>query len=236
MKPFAIDLFQTVKGRTVNIRSENHGSEHVICMDWGVTIEVPNDWLDKLDPALKPMFYKAVPAGDEESAQAALEGVESVSAMPLLRTTNVKFPMALTHEFVGYQLTVDHGLGGKSDLVLREVKVNKFAIDCKEGGTVLVSFRIQAQRVSETERGCLSSFIKGAETKIALKAPQERQEPIDGTKGHPGATVHPMKGRKVSGAPDETVPDAADILAANETAGLNKTGAKPPRKGDPTAE
>ena len=93
---FEIANFLPVKGRTINVRGENHGNEHDICVDWGVGIEVPNTWLDNLDKALLPMFYKPVEKEEDESTQAALEGVEVVSAMPLLRSTNFKFPLELS--------------------------------------------------------------------------------------------------------------------------------------------
>ena len=146
---------------------------------------------------------------------------------------------------MGYQLTVDRGLGGKSNLVLLEVKVNKFKLTCKEGGTVEVQFRIQAQRVSEEMRGQLSSYIKGAATALALKPPSVKQEVIDGTKGHPGAAAgtsgprkdwpFPASGKKDgAGKPEPTGHEAGDTLAENEAKGLNKPGSavpKPPKKG-----
>ncbi|MBT9492867.1 MAG: hypothetical protein IV107_11090, partial [Paucibacter sp.] len=228
---FAIDKFIPVKGRSFNVRCENHGSEHVICTDWGITMDVPNDWLDNLDKALKPMFYRA---GDPEmelagEEQEQLESMEVVSSMPYLRSTNVKFPLELTLEFAGYQLTVDRGLGGKSNLVLLEVKVNKFKISCKEGGTVEVSYRIQAQRVSEEVRGLLSSYIKGAPTALALKPPEMKQEAIDGTKGHPGLAA--LNETKAAAAPKaaKTGDEAGEAFAAAVADGKT-TPAAPAKK------
>lgn len=214
---FAIDNFMPVKGRTFNVRGENHGTEHVICVDWSVLMDVPNDWLDNLDKSLKAMFYK--PGSEDEVAaakQGELEGVEVVSAMPFLRSTNIKFPFELDLDYSGYQLTVDRGLGGKSNLVLHEVKVNKIKLSCKEGGTVEVQLRLQAQRVSEEVRGLLSSYIKGAPTAIALKPPQERQQAIDGTKGHPGAET------AAKGKQERTGHEAGDAFAQAAAAGNTK--------------
>lgn len=232
---FELKNFSPVKGKTINIRSENHGSDHVIAVDWAVSMEVPNTFLNKLDSALLPMFYKpAEQEGDAAAAQPQLEGVEEVSSLPLLRSTNVKFPLALNFEFVGYQVTVDRGLGGKSNLVMLEAKVNKFTVDCKEGGTAVVSFRIQATGLNEETRGQLSSYIKGATTAIALKPPEMKQEPIDGTQGHPGAKVpqegsgepgnawpFPKDQKKAKAAP-ATGNEAGDAFAAAEADGKNK--------------
>lgn len=213
---FELRTFTPVKGKTINIRSENHGSEHVPAVDWAVAMEVPNTALALLGPELLDQHYMAVENADEEGQQGRLDGVEAVSPKPLLRSHNLKYPVGLNHDLAGYQLTVDRGLGGKSNLVLLECKVNKVTIDCKEGGTVVIAFRIQATHVNEEVRGQLSSYIKGATTSIALKPPEMKQDPIDGTgaefaKDHPGAAAAPA---------------AAPAAAAKPAKPANKTKAK----------
>jgi hypothetical protein len=45
-------------------------------------------------------------------------------------------------EGTGYKVTVDYGLGGESDIVLHDCKVDKFVFDPQNGGTVITGFRI----------------------------------------------------------------------------------------------
>lgn len=222
---FEIASFLPVKGKSFNVRKENHGDALVPCVDWRVVAEVSNEWLQTLDKVLKPQFYRPLEDSDDAAKTPHFEDFDL--PMPVLRNAHLKYPVPLAYDFAGYELTVDRGLGGKSNIVLRECKLNAFTLDCKEGGTSILSFRIQAQDVSEEARGMLSSYIKGAATAIMLKPPQEKQAAIDGTTGHPG--VARAKGNDDE-APAPTGHEAGDTFAANEAAGKNKPGKAPPVK------
>jgi hypothetical protein len=60
--------------------------------------------------------------------------------------TQPRFPKmgAIKWDFegTGYKVTVDYGLGGESDIVLHDCKVDKFVFDPQNGGTVITGFRI----------------------------------------------------------------------------------------------
>ncbi len=222
---FEIANFLPVKGKSFNVRKENHGDALVPCVDWRVVAEVSNEWLRTLDKVLKPQFYRSLEETDDAAKTPQLENFDL--AMPMLRNPSLKYPVPLAYEFAGYELTVDRGLGGKSNIVLRECKVNNFSLDCKEGGTAILSFRIQAQDVSEEARGMLSSYIKGAPTALSLKPPTVKQEVIDGTKGHPGLAKPEPKATPAPKA-KPTGNEAGDMFAAAEAAGKNKPAAKLP--------
>lgn len=120
----------------VNPRAEKHGEETKMAADLKLEMNVSNDLLAEFAPTLKWSFYHKA-----ESAQAEL--VEDKTHMPNLRYPLIgKVPFAL--EIIGATVTVHHGLGGKSDLILGECKVNNFSFDMQEGGTVAIGCRVQA--------------------------------------------------------------------------------------------
>ncbi len=229
-----IDKFTQTLLQSLNIRTENHGDGLARAIDMKCVMDLPNTWLDQLDPDLLDMLFKPV---EEEEPQAKLEGVATV-LKPLLRSHRIKYPLALELDYSGYQLTVDRGLGGTSNLVLQEVSLNKVFINCKEGGTVELIFRLQVSNVGDDVIGRLSSYIK-ANMFIALKPPEMKQAAIDGTTGHPGAKAavigidaskdKPAGKDKKAAAPAPTGHEAGDTLAANEAAGKNKPASEVPK-------
>lgn len=174
---FSLDQMTAVKIMNVNVRSELHGDDHVPAADISVRLTTSNLILSEFDGALRSMLYKPV---DVEPQQGQLEGVEPVSDLPLLRTTVLEQPLRLGNEFVGYSLTIDRGLGGGSNIVVGDVAINKLRADCKEGGSVDLTFRLQASALSADVIGKLATLI-GCETRIMLTPPVERQAAIDGT-------------------------------------------------------
>ncbi len=176
---FAIEQMAKVTVTNVKVRSETHGDEHVPAVDISVKLSTSNLILSEFDAALRGMLYQK-PAKGAEAPQATLEGVEAITDLPMLRSTMIKMPLALKHEFVGYTLTVDYGLGGSANIVVGECEVNKFGVDCKEGGTVDLAMRIQAAKLTGDVIGKLATLI-GCETSITLTPPEEKQAPIDGT-------------------------------------------------------
>ena len=60
---------------------------------------------------------------------------------------------------MGYTATVDYSLGGNSNIVLNECKVDHFKILAQNGGSVTITFRIIAHPESE-DVGKLCEFIQ----------------------------------------------------------------------------
>ena len=131
-----------------------------------------NSILDQLDPQLlEALYFCAAPAEDD---QVPLDGVEPITHLP-----NLRFPKlgdTLTWQFTGagYEFTLDFGLGGDSNLVIGGCQVNNIRISPKEGGTVELSFRVQASDVDEHILGKLSVLVQ-QEVEIYLLAPTPAQ-------------------------------------------------------------
>lgn len=218
-----IDSFTATRLLSLNVRTENHGEGLARAIDLKCQMDAPNTFLQQLAPELLAMLFMPV---EQPEAQAKLDGVPET--LPLLRSHAIKWPMALEGDYAGYQITVDRGLGGTSNMVLQEAKLNKLQLTCLEGGTVQLQFRLQVSNVGDEVIGRLSSYIK-ADMFIALLPPQMKAAAIDGSQAAFDAD-HPEAGKQAAEEkPAPTGHEAGDTLAANEAAGLNKPASEVPK-------
>ena len=140
-----LKLFKVrAKINSVNGRDELHGDEHRLACDVGIEFNQSNRFLDKLDGALVETFYWRNPAS-EEVRQENVEGVERFTDFPNLRPVmeNVAFPLKWLGKYEESLFILHHGEDDSQDIRLGDVKVNEIKFTPKEGGTVLVSVRIQ---------------------------------------------------------------------------------------------
>jgi hypothetical protein len=169
MPAFEFQTTTKAKLASVNIRSEKHGAELVPAVDLKLTLDASNDILAKFDSTLKESLYAAVPKG--ESEQQDLEGVDPVSDLKKLKFPKLAMPIKWEHSGAGYELQIDYGLGGDSNLIMDKCDVNNFAMDCKEGGTVELSLRVQVSKVPEEILGKLAGLVQH-DIHIILLAPK----------------------------------------------------------------
>ena len=150
----------------------NPGAKLSISMDLG------NDALSYFDGSLKSfLFYKS--AASSKPGQATLEGVTPVSDMPNL--TKAGEALGALHwdlELTGYELVIDHGLGGKSNLTLEDCKLTGFSFAAKEGGTCTVKLVAESEDVAEKVFGKLAT-LKAREVSIMLTAPEVVQQEVE---------------------------------------------------------
>lgn len=175
---FEIEDFTNAKLTSVNCRSEKRGPDDLMpAVDLSFTIDAPNTVLSSFDKHLLSSIYFKSENGPV-GGQGTLEGVEELAALPNLRFPNMG-PLKWGKDLTGYTLTIDHGLGGKSELVLVDCKVNEFKLQPKEGGTVEVKFRVQCSTsLNEKTLGKLSLLIQH-EIPIKLAAPEASDKQAD---------------------------------------------------------
>lgn len=163
--------FQTktpAKLAAVNVRSELHGKEHVPAVDLKIIVNAGNSILDQLDPnLLGALYYCAAPA---EQDQETLDGVDPITHLPNLRFPKLGDSLNWQFTGAGYEFTLDFGLGGDSNLTIGGCNVNNIKLSAKEGGTVELSFRVQASDVDEHVLGKLAMLVQ-QEVEIYLVAP-----------------------------------------------------------------
>lgn len=175
---FEIEDFTPVKLCSINARSEKHGPDELHpAVDLKFQLDAANTILSHLDGALLSSLYHKSEAGGQ-GGQQSLDGVDEAVNLP-----NLRFPFMGTikwaKEYAGYTLTIEHGLGGASDIQLLDCKVNDFRINPKEGGTVEISFRVQCStNLTEKTMGKLALLVQH-EVPIKLEAPEAKQEQHD---------------------------------------------------------
>ena len=124
----------------VNPRSEVHGAEREPAADLKIRVDCENHLLAEFAPSLRSFLYFKDEAADKDGRN---DLADQANDAPNLRFPALEAPLRWSEEMQNATLTVHHGIGGKSDLVLKDVKVNAFSIEPREGGTVSLTFRVQ---------------------------------------------------------------------------------------------
>jgi len=216
---FAIHNFSTVQVRSVNIRSEMRGQDAVPAMDITFVWTTSNRVLDLFDPHLRQAMYCKART---EGAEPELESVDPISELPELRSPSLAMPIKLNREYLGRNIAIDYGLGGKSNIELGGADVNDFSADCKEGGSVDLKFRAQISGVDAAVLGKVGALVRH-NVKITLLASEEasgeKQVKI------PGADT---KKPESFSAGAGTVKDAAKPAAKTATEVFTETHGKKP--------
>lgn len=92
-----------------------------------------------------------------------------------LRYPQIGKPLTWTLELIGAELTIDYGLGGKSNIVLPDCTVDDFTISPQQGAVAFVGFRV-ACHPDEKQSGKLAMMIGKDDLKITLAPPAAEQD------------------------------------------------------------
>ena len=158
----------------VNARAEMHGEEKQPAGDLKIKVQLGNDVLAMFHPTLKSMLYyfDKAKAEDDDLAEQAKQGEAGYA--PHIRFQQLP-GISWEDEMVGAKVTIHAGIDQKSDIVLDPCDVNNFKLEPQEGGTVQITFRVQAHP-DEKQFGKLS-FLIGTNTNITIDPP--RSEPSE---------------------------------------------------------
>src|ERR1043165_1135445 len=124
---FVIESKTKARVTSVAINCENHGKDIQPAVTLSLKMSVGNDWLVNLSGAMKGAFFVK---GRGLSAQTELPGTE-VSDLPGLRFPDIG-SIPWNKEYTGLQLTIDHGIGGESDIVVNDCKADNIVLTMKE--------------------------------------------------------------------------------------------------------
>ena len=122
----------------VNGRHEKHGEDDVLACDLKFKGDFDSGILAEFHPTLRSLMYAKHEGGD-----LADQGSDTPTQ---LRFTNLVQPLKFTNEIVGATVTLEYGL---KPLVFDTANVNEFKVECNEGGTVTVTFRVQVRPTEE---------------------------------------------------------------------------------------
>src|SRR5262245_29628505 len=127
----------------MNTRTEKHGEDDVLAVDLDMSMATENDNLAMFHPTLKWSLY-------DKPDIAGADLVDKTKAEQLIRLRYPLLPaIRWDLEMVNVKVTFHYGIAKRSDLVLQDCKVNKFRIEPKDGGTVQLAWRVQANPTHE---------------------------------------------------------------------------------------
>jgi len=142
------------------------------------SMELSNHFLAHFDGSLKHFLY-AKSAATTTPKQKGLEGVDEISDTPNLTVAGSRIgKFHWDHDLMGYELAIDHGLGGASNLTIGDVQLSSFRIDPKEGGTIVLTFLAESNDVPEGVFGKLAT-LKNREVSIQLAPAEAAQSDLD---------------------------------------------------------
>jgi hypothetical protein len=122
--------------------------------------------LAMFDPALPAMLSRKAPA--EGKKQGALDGIE-VLELTEIGSHVKRIPWVLTE--TGKTIEIDRGLGGSSNLVLRDCTVHRVSFQPEKGVSAKVQWTIDAPGQSDAVRGKLTG-MKATEMPITQVGPE----------------------------------------------------------------
>lgn len=156
--PFELEA-QQAKLTSVNPRAELHGEDKKPAVDLKFEVAADNGVLANFGADLRSSLYTL------PDAQEDLIDPERLTKLKYPKMSGFKWEQ----EGVGYTAEIDYGLGGDSNIVLEDLKVDGFRIQPMEGGTVIVSFRAIAHP-DEGDMGRICSLIQ-RDVELTLTAP-----------------------------------------------------------------
>jgi len=168
---FQLHDFTEAHVASVTNRTEAHGDDRVPALSIGLEIEAANTLLDQIDPNIRHALYKAV------DGQEQLPGVEP--STPVLRCHSIDHAVLTTvHE--GWTLTIDDSIDDSAPMKFGGVKVDKFKVDAKQGGSIVLKLRCGTSDIDAERAGALAMH-NGQSIWITLTAPEAPVDAIDGT-------------------------------------------------------
>lgn len=180
---FHIETATKAKVLTVEVLSQkNRQPDEDPGVKMKLELQFSNDMLAHFDGFLKgALFTKG--ASSESARTAQLDGIPVVSDMPNLSKIGMKIGrFSWDEELTGYTLTIDRGLGGKSNLTVTDCILSDWKFTPKEGGTVIARVSIESSNVSAKDWGTFAK-LKSRPVEILAEPPKpvdDAQLSIDG--------------------------------------------------------
>jgi hypothetical protein len=188
MKTFDLPELSRLKLTKATPRKETHGKELVqaisLRVEWWPT---DNAAVNLLHDNLQDLLWWVPP---EAAAQADLDGVPAVKKHR--RVPTLHMPLKIEAAFSGYTLKIEHGIDDSTALELYSASLDKFEIEAKEGGSVVIRWSIASNKAITPQLVGALCGLEGGELIATLTPPEPGTTEatgaeIDGTKGHPGA-------------------------------------------------
>ena len=168
MKPFSL-IDEPIAVVNVNFRLETHGEDHITACDIRCEMRRENTALAIIDPALIDMLYvDGFP--DHAKITKSLAGMDRKAH---LRVPTLAKPLEISKELTGVMVRIPWGLN--DEITLPAAKVNKWRVEALEGGSVVISFRVQST-IDPGDASKIVSIWLGGEVQISMDSAQSELE------------------------------------------------------------
>lgn len=211
---FSLPEFTKVKVLDVTVLSQKNrpaGANPGVRLN--VQADLPNYVLSEFDGSLRTaLFTKSAAAETAKDKRQTLPGVEPISDLPNLTSMarHIK-KVAWSEKLSGYDVEIDHGLGGKSNLKLGDAALENFRFAAKEGGTVAAWWSVEVVDVPKLVMGELT-MLKSREVPMKFAEPEVAQRDLDEDDPEPqkaAAPAAPAKSAKGAKKGDTLQPTEA---------------------------
>ena len=212
MKTFNLPAQCRVKLTKATPRKETHGKDLVqaisLRLEWWPT---DNAAVNLLHEGLQDALWWVPP---EAAAQESVEGVPPVKKHR--RVPTMVMPIKVELSLSGYTLTIDHGIDDSTALELYTATLDKFEVEAKEGGSVVIRWSLASNKQITPQLVGALCGLEGCEI-VATLTPPKSDAAIDGTTqafnaDHPDAgdlfaAEHGGASDGTTGPDDDTPPD-----------------------------
>ncbi|MEY5100124.1 MAG: hypothetical protein RJA36_2843 [Pseudomonadota bacterium] len=155
--PFKIKKFDTLSDKDRE-PSEKHGLQLYFCDG-----DLPAHMIGMLDPALPTVVY----APGDKAKQGSLEGMDT----EIVTSAGSKMGVvSWAEESTGYTLTIDYGMGAKSNIVLEDCKVSGLKWKAKPGSVEVKRLIVESPNATEKIIGKVG-VLKSTKVSITLLPP-----------------------------------------------------------------
>ncbi|WP_422096850.1 hypothetical protein [Variovorax sp.] len=179
---FSLPEFTKVKVLDVTVLSQKNrpaGANPGVRLN--VQADLPNYVLAAFDGALRTALFTKSEAAAKTAKERrqTLPGVEEISDLPHLTSIarHVR-KVAWNQKLTGYTVTIDHGTGGKSNLVLADSALENWRFQAKEGGTVAAWWSVEVVDVPKAVFAELAA-LKSREVPMTYREPEVAQQDIE---------------------------------------------------------
>lgn len=165
---FAYHRELTQVAASMNTRTEKHGQDKERGVDVKMTVTLTNHALAMFAPSLMWSLYQR-----PDSPQGELsDDPDHLTELKHPKMGALKWDIA----FENALFVIHHGSSGKQDITFGNAKINQFVIEPKEGGTVVIRYRVQVNPTgAQIEK---LSAVLDQEVYVTLD-PDAGDDPID---------------------------------------------------------
>lgn len=128
------------------------------------------DALTMFDGSMKGQLYRAASGAAKQGALDGMEGLELSSFGKHVKRLKWEY------EQTGVTVEIDHGTGGKRNIVLQDCKSHRVSISPREGGSAFVQWTIDAPGLSDASWSKLPG-LKATEIEMTMTAPDVADDP-----------------------------------------------------------